>query len=639
MFYHAFNNYMDIAFPMDELDPLRCTGKGPDRWNPQNLGVNDVLGDYLLTLIDSLDMLAVMHQVINDRHSFTRAVHLIIKHLPSFDINSRVQVFESNIRILGGLISGHLIASTDFFPNMKIKGYNNELLDLAKDLGERLLKAWKTPTGIPFARVNLRYGVLENELNHTCVAAAGTLILEFGLLSRLTGDPKFEDAAKSTIYELWRRRSPLNLVGNTINVISGEWLEGIATIGAGVDSFYEYLLKAYILFNDRDYALIFRDAYKAVMTHIKDMTGLFYKNVHFYNGGLVLSWIDSLSAFWPGLQVLLGDLDNAIKLHQMYYQIWRRYDGLPERWDFFTLSTNIPSYLLRPELIESTYFLYRSTKDPYYLLAGERFLYDIETHMKTRCGYCSIRNLFTKEKDTRMESFFLAETLKYLYLLFDTENVLNKKDSSWVFTTEAHVVWLPDELRDEIVKTGKEWNANEATKEKEVKEEPKANSKGKDSDSSSSSSSPPSAPPKQPPSPQCPVYPLSIMSAISSHPIVPFAAYLAGLNDDYDQVMCAAPAPSPSDSSSGSTPAKKKTKKKKKKKNANKSGTREKRSVEDDVDDSEINSHDDAESDENEPLNSDDAVEGESDQESNESTLNKNKWRRKWAMKVKWTKK
>ena len=185
---HGYQGYLANAFPKDELNPVACTGRGPDKWNPNNINVNDVLGDFSLTLIDALDTLAAMREP----ELFQQAIKLVKRHVFDFNIDSRVQVFEVNIRVLGALLSGHLYASDPSFQSV-VKGYRGELLTMAKDLGARLIKAFgNTPTGIPWPRVNLRRGVLRDESSETCVAGAGSLLLEFGVLSRLTGDPSFE---------------------------------------------------------------------------------------------------------------------------------------------------------------------------------------------------------------------------------------------------------------------------------------------------------------------------------------------------------------------------------------------------------------------------------------------------------------
>ncbi|KAH6582112.1 hypothetical protein BASA60_002126 [Batrachochytrium salamandrivorans] len=404
MFDHGFSSYMKYAYPEDELNPLLCKGRSRDA-DFNNWNVNDVLGNFSLTLVDTLDTLAIL----GDQTGFENAVKSVIDTV-QFDLDSRVQVFEVTIRVLGGLLSAHLLA-TDRTLGYRISWYNNELLDLAIDLGNRLMPAFKTPTGIPYPRVNLRKGVLSNEIKETCTAGAGTLVLEF--------------------------------VGNTMSIITNRWVHNAASIGAGIDSFYEYLLKAHVLFGDEEYAEMFDKAYAAVMKWVKHEHGFYYRNINMDNGNIVAPWVDSLAAFFPGLQVLAGDLQNAIKNHYLYFSIWKRYGGLPERFNVHSRTIDIESYPLRPELIESTYLLYQATKDPFYLYAGEVFLNDLNMTARTSCGFASIRDVRTGAQDNRMESFFLSETLKYLYLLFDEENSVNKLDSNFVFTTEGHFLPLP----------------------------------------------------------------------------------------------------------------------------------------------------------------------------------------------------
>ena len=176
MFTFSYSNYMLHAFPLDELDPIHCTGRGPDP-NIRNLNINDVLGNYSLTLVDSLDTLAVL----GHREDFADAVTLVARTV-SFDHDCTVQVFEATIRILGGLLSAHLICVTPAL-DMAPPGYAGELLALAHDLGTRLLPAFEdSPTGLPFPRVNLRSGVPQGWRTDTCAAGAGSLLLEFGLL-------------------------------------------------------------------------------------------------------------------------------------------------------------------------------------------------------------------------------------------------------------------------------------------------------------------------------------------------------------------------------------------------------------------------------------------------------------------------
>ncbi|KAF3456902.1 hypothetical protein FNV43_RR01556 [Rhamnella rubrinervis] len=425
MFYHAFDGYMEHAFPLDELRPLSCGGE-------------DSLGGYALTLIDSLDTLALL----GDRERFTTSIDWIGKNL-RFDINKTVSVFETTIRVLGGLLSAHLIAN-DYATGMKISMYDNQLLNLAEDLARRLLPAFDTPTGIPFGSVNLLHGVDEHESKITSTAGGGTLTLEFGVLSRLTDDPIFEQVTKNAVRGLWARRSKLNLVGAHINIFTGEWTQKDAGIGTSIDSFYEYLLKAYLLFGDEEYLFIFQEAYAAAMQYLYNDP--WYVEVNMDSAALVWPLFNSLQAFWPGLQVLAGDIDPAIRTHTAFFSVWRRYGFTPEGFNLATLSVQHgqKSYPLRPELMESTYWLYKATRDPRYLDAGRDMVASLQYGARCPCGYCHISDVEFQKQEDHMESFFLAETIKYLWLLFDLavgpDNLVENGPYKYIFSTEGHLL-------------------------------------------------------------------------------------------------------------------------------------------------------------------------------------------------------
>ncbi|KAJ2725009.1 hypothetical protein GGI07_001578 [Coemansia sp. Benny D115] len=447
-FYHAYNGYMEHGFPFDELNPITCSGRGRDSEIPDNINVNDVLGDYLLTLVDTLDTLAIM----GDKKEFALAVKNTIKHLPSFDVDSHVQVFEVTIRMLGGLLSAHIIATDEndtlgmrldtLVDSNGTAVYNGELLRLARDLGYRLLPAFEaSPTGIPYPRTNLKRGFNKSETSKTCAAGAGTLLLEFGTLSRLTNETIFEQVARHALNELWNERSKKNLFGNTFDIKRRTWISRTTGIGAGVDSLYEYMLKSYVYFGNPEYLEIFEASYSALLQHARDTVGGYaFFNVDMDSIEVASTWVDSLSAFFPGLMVLAGDVDGAESAYMLYYHIWRRFRAIPERFNLFLREPDILFYPLRPEFIESTYFLYQATRDPFYLDVGEMVLEDINELYRTACGFASLHSVFTGELEERMESFLLSETFKYLYLLFDEENPLHKKHSNYVFTTEAHVL-------------------------------------------------------------------------------------------------------------------------------------------------------------------------------------------------------
>lgn len=443
MFYHGYDHYKAHGFPKDELRPLSCTGF--DTW-----------GGYSLTLVDALDTLVVMGNV----SEFHWAVDWICKHI-SFDRDVDVSVFETNIRVLGGFLSAHLLISDPSLPFFN-PAYQNELLHLATDLADRMLPAFDTPTGIPYGTVNLMYGVPRNESKLTCTAGGGTFILEFGLLSLLSGDARYEHFAKRAIRGIHSRRNiNTGLVGNHIDITTGKWTHRDAGIGAGIDSYYEYLFKAWMLFRDEELLQIFNDSYQSIMQHVYRRP--WYVEVNMDSSQMAWPILNSLQAFWPGIQGLYGEILPAVETLRSMHSVWRRFGGLPEGYN---LQVNQPQpgqkgYPLRPELIESTYHLYRVTRDPSFLHMGKDFVQSINTIARTECGYATIKDVDTHELYDRMESFFLAETCKYLYLLFDEHNFVHSRlaheitcpswsctvsELTYTFNTEGHLFPLRPEF-------------------------------------------------------------------------------------------------------------------------------------------------------------------------------------------------
>ncbi|GAA5846214.1 hypothetical protein JCM5353_007048 [Sporobolomyces roseus] len=453
---HAYNSYQRLAFPMDEVLPLSCGKQGHDRVNHDNVGVNDVMGDYALTLVDSLDTFAML----DDKAGFEQAVRETIQHV-HFDVDSRVQVFEVTIRMMGGLLSGHLLAldpnsvesssNTSSFAS-SIRGfylpwYRSELLHLAHDLGRRLLPAFESPTGVPFARVHLQKGLRgkdgKGESGETCSAGAGSLLLEFITLSRLTNSSIFEHVARRAFFAVWNSRSPINLIGNTLDVRTGQWIHPVSGIGAGIDSFFEYAAKAYVLTGEEEYLRVWKESYEAIRKYVRGQDGFWYRGVNMYTGQLSSVHIDSLSAFFPGVQVLMGDLEGAIKSHGAFAFLWMRFGGIPELFD---THRKIPAHLgypLRPEFIESNMYLYQATKDDYYLSIAETILHDINNRTRVECGFAAILDLNTGQLEDKMPSFVTSETLKYLYLTFVEDSPFLRDDSAFVFTTEGHPLEIP----------------------------------------------------------------------------------------------------------------------------------------------------------------------------------------------------
>ncbi|KAM8874486.1 ER degradation-enhancing alpha-mannosidase-like protein 3 isoform 2-T2 [Spinachia spinachia] len=440
MFDHAYQNYMDHAYPADELMPLTCRGRVRGL-EPSRGDVDDALGKFSLTLIDTLDTLVLL----NKTTEFDVAVRRVLTDV-RLDNDIVVSVFETNIRVLGGLLGGHSMAVMLRDGGQHMQWYQDELLHMAKDLGLRLLPAFNTSSGLPYPRVNLKFGVRGPETRtgietDTCTACAGTMILEFAALSRFTGDPVFEAHARRALDFLWEKRQRhSNLVGTTINIHSGEWVRRDSGVGAGIDSYYEYLLKAYILLGDDLFLQRFNIHYASIMKYISQPPLLL--DVHIHKPLLpARTWMDALLAFFPGLQVLKGDIRPAIETHEMLYQVTKKHNFLPEA---FTTDFRVhwAQHPLRPEFAESTYFLYKATGDPYYLEAGRTILDNLNRFARVPCGFAAMKDVRTGSHEDRMDSFFLAEMFKYLFLLFADAEDLTFDVEDYIFTTEAHLLPL-----------------------------------------------------------------------------------------------------------------------------------------------------------------------------------------------------
>lgn len=287
------------------------------------------MGSYSLTLIDALDTLATMG-------NFTefRRVHALLIEKMHFNKDINVSVFETNIRIVGGLLSAHLLsrrAGVDLEPGWPCNG---PLLRMAEDVARRLLPAFDTNTGMPYGTVNLRYGVPNGETSITCTAGVGTFLVEFGTLSRLTGNSIYEEVALQAIYALWERRSPIGLFGNHIDVQSGRWTALDSGIGAGVDSLFEYLVKGAILLNRPELLELFTEARAPIDKYMRKDD--WYVWVGMNKGHVTLPVFQSLESFWPGILSIVGDTEPAMRTMTRYISVWKKYGFLPE---FF----NIPA--------------------------------------------------------------------------------------------------------------------------------------------------------------------------------------------------------------------------------------------------------------------------------------------------------
>ena len=406
-FLHGWRCYRQYAWGRDALKPLSNTGSD---WYAQSL---------LMTPVDALDTLLVM----GSTEEADAARELIATQL-SFDKDLDVKHFEIVIRLLGGLLSGYQMTG------------DARLLTLADDLGTRLLPAFDSPTGLPYVTVNLRTGKTSGTESNP--AESGTLLLEYGTLARLTGKQVYWDKAWRALEATYAMRSPIGLVGERFDVDTGQWTQTRTHVGARIDSYYEYLWKCWQLFAEPRCKTMWDTHIAALNTHVADEVdgALWYGHVDMATGARIAPRFGALDAFFPGLLAVSGDLDRATRLQHSAFSMWQAHGIEPEVLDYRARAVVSPGYPLRPEIVESAWYLYRLTGDRAWRDMGRTMFEDFVRHTRTPSGFAALANVVTKEKKDDMESFVLAETFKYFYLLYADPATLDP--ATTVLTTEAH---------------------------------------------------------------------------------------------------------------------------------------------------------------------------------------------------------
>jgi mannosidase alpha-like ER degradation enhancer 2 len=144
----------------------------------------------------------------------------------------------------------------------------------------------------------------------------------------------------------------------------------------------------------------------------------------------------ALDAFYPGLLAYSGDIDRARRLQASSFAMWKLHGIEPEAYDYRKRRITAAGYPLRPEIVESTWYLYRLTGDAKYRAMGRTLFEDFVRHCRTEAGYAAIKDVTTMEQADEMESFVMAETFKYFYLLFAPPQTLDL--DTMVLNTEAH---------------------------------------------------------------------------------------------------------------------------------------------------------------------------------------------------------
>jgi len=451
-FQHAWGGYTKHAWGTDELEPSQQRGV-------TSFGMG-------LTLVDSLDTLLLImgNDSVEARHALEW-----IDHSLTIGSQEEVNVFEVTIRVLGGLLSAFEATG------------RASLLQKADALGQKMLFAFHTPHGLPYGTIGLHTRTRYNPTwsrGASTVAEVGTLQLEFRALSRHTGNAEYEAVASRIITYLrgmqeagqagqagkaWPNDLPHGLYPMFISPETGLWMSQEVTLGARADSLYEYLLKQWLLSGRTDDKVrrMYDTSVHAIRAHLVRRGGA----VRCGNCTYLARWnhrtkaytdtMDHLACFVPGMLALgahgataAADLELAADLMETCYRMYADSpSGLAPEIAAFGHRSRVAAdngakhFLLRPETSESLLIMWRVTGDWRYREWGWQIFSAIERHTRVPGGgYSPLKDVTAVppplDRTGRMESFFTAETLKYLYLLFGDGT--EYRFDEYVFNTEAH---------------------------------------------------------------------------------------------------------------------------------------------------------------------------------------------------------
>ncbi|KAJ1521019.1 hypothetical protein ONE63_002731 [Megalurothrips usitatus] len=437
MMRHAWDNYVRYAWGRNELRPVSR------RAHTGSIFGNAALG---ATIVDGLDTLFMMGMM----DEFNQGRNWVEDHLSVANLSIDVSVFETNIRFVGGLLACYALTGDVMFRNK------------AEHIAEKLLPAFQTPTGIPNALVNFKTGFSKNYAwasgGSSILSEFGTLHLEFAYLSDVTGNHIYRDKVDEIRRVLRSITKPRGLYPNYLNPKTGKWGQQHISMGALGDSFYEYLLKAWLQANKEDSEAreMLDEALSSMFAHMLKVSpgGLtYFADLKFE---AVEHKMDHLACFSGGLLALAAKAEqnefserykNAAAeithtCHESYdrsaVKLGPEVFRFSEAMEAKAMRVSEKYYILRPEVIESYFVLWRTTKDPKYRDWAWEAVQAIEKHCRVPGGYTGLKNVYQEHpvKDDVQQSFFLAETLKYLYLIFSNDSYFSLDD--WVLNTEAH---------------------------------------------------------------------------------------------------------------------------------------------------------------------------------------------------------
>ena len=457
VFQRCWNSYRQRAWLADELAPISG-------------GSKNTFGGWGATLVDSLDTLWIMDM----KDDFEAAVvaATTISFSPESSSLQTLNMFETTIRYLGGFIAAYDLTDCK----------DERLLSKAVEIGDMIYASFDTPNRMPVTRWNPNQPGDQQAAENGIIAEMASSSLEFTRLSQLTGDMRYYDAISRITNAMDDQQNRTRLPGMFpvgVNVRTPDLTQDTTfSLGAMADSAYEYLGKTYQLLGGREpkYHKLYEYAMDTAIQNLlfrpmlPDQADVLISGIA-HAGASVSKQTQGqhLTCFAGGMFLLGGRLfsnDTHVDVGKKITEgcIWAYQnspigimpeifsmnacpslsacDWNPDQGSAFT-SIGDARYILRPEAIESIYYLYRITGDERLQDIAWDMFAAIDNNTRTEFANAALRDMTQKDppKDDSMESFWMAETLKYFYLVFSEPGLVSLDD--FVFNTEAHPFRLP----------------------------------------------------------------------------------------------------------------------------------------------------------------------------------------------------
>src|SRR5690606_23776810 len=413
-FQWAWRHYREKAWGRDEINPVSGTARS-FFIEGHDLG---------LSLVEALGTLWMMEL----DAEFEEGVAWVKSSL-DFDIDGEAQTFETNIRLVGGLLSAHLASGDPV------------LLEKARDLADRLMKAFEaSPHGLPYRYVNLRTGAVRDP--ETNLAEIGTYAAEFGVLGQLTGDGRYYAAAKRAMKHALDRRSDLGLMAANIHAETGGFTSRNASIDVYADSFYEYLWDSWELFGDAEMKAQAEECLAAMIRHQgKRYRGeLWFPMVDYETGEVTGTSQTVLGGYLAGLLGQAGFKAEGDDFLASYTAMQDRYTIIPESIDVTTGRPRGVRTRLRPEFADACLNLWLGDRDDRYRALAATHWRNMKATSKAAYGYTSLADITTRPmtQGDNCPGYWWSEQMKYYWLLFAQPRRVDF--GRQVMRTDAHVL-------------------------------------------------------------------------------------------------------------------------------------------------------------------------------------------------------